>query len=287
MNQKRYKNQVFDKVESRKGIIYHSAENHRNEMQDLKADLYFPKGDTQLNRPLILFMHGGAFTWGSRSNYYAAEFCRSFAKRGYVTASLDYRLGVSNPFNPVEYGEAVYRSVQDLKAAIRYFRNNATIYSINPDAIFIGGASAGAIAALHAAYWRQDDVPFYLNAQKLGLLDETGNNSTKVKGVINCFGAIINPEYIREGDAPVVSVHGEKDPIVPYKSLTLGPFSISGSYDIHRRAKVVGIKSGLKSFPETGHGFMNFGSQKWKEGIEAISDFVSELVLTAEVRRLN
>ncbi len=43
------------------------------------------------------------------------DFCSFFAKRGYVTASIDYRLGIEMPLNEKTRGEAVYRGVQDIK----------------------------------------------------------------------------------------------------------------------------------------------------------------------------
>ena len=57
-----------------------------------QMDIYTPDGDTERNRPLILYMHGGTFYAGSKSNTDCIDFCKSMAKRGYVTASLNYRL---------------------------------------------------------------------------------------------------------------------------------------------------------------------------------------------------
>ena len=57
-----------------------------------KMDIYTPDGDTEINRPLILFMHGGSFYGGNKTDADCEDFCESFAKRGYVTASVNYRL---------------------------------------------------------------------------------------------------------------------------------------------------------------------------------------------------
>ena len=55
-------------------------------------DIYTPDGDTEINRPLILFIHGGSFYGGDKSSVDCQDFCKEFAKKGYVTASVNYRL---------------------------------------------------------------------------------------------------------------------------------------------------------------------------------------------------
>ena len=83
--------------------------------------------------------------------------CEAFAKRGYVTASIRYRLtNLQSLLSPNSYdifSQTVVNSVSDMKSAIRYFRkdviNNNNSYGINPDQIFVGGYSAGAVTAAH------------------------------------------------------------------------------------------------------------------------------------------
>ena len=55
-------------------------------------DIYTPDGDTVTNRPVIIYMHGGSFYAGDKSSIDCFDFCEAMAKRGYVTASLNYRL---------------------------------------------------------------------------------------------------------------------------------------------------------------------------------------------------
>ena len=165
--QLRYKTEIFTQVKANTGITYAQNKNIYNKVQDLQADIYSPANDTEAKRPIVILLHGGGFMHGSRKDDYIVKVCKQFAQRGYVTASISYRLGVENMYNPISYGEAVYRSVQDAKAAVRYFRANAEKYGIDAEKIFIGGGSAGAIAALHTAYWQQNEVPAYLSAAKL------------------------------------------------------------------------------------------------------------------------
>ena len=60
-----------------------------------EMDIYTPDGDTEINRPVILYMHGGSFYGGDKTSTDCVDFCESMAKRGYVTASLNYRLATN------------------------------------------------------------------------------------------------------------------------------------------------------------------------------------------------
>ena len=117
-----------------------------------------PDGDTEINRPVILYMHGGSFYGGDKTSTDCVDFCESMAKRGYVTASLNYRLATNVvgflTSNETQF-ETVLKTVSDAKAAIRYFRKDFAAgdsYGIDPNTIFAGGYSAGAVIAIHHAY---------------------------------------------------------------------------------------------------------------------------------------
>lgn len=113
----------------------------------LTLDLYLPS--VQAPRPdegfpLIVFIHGGAWMsgnsrgWGPLGNY--SNVLASIASRGYVLASVNYRLS----------GEAKFPAqIQDVKAAIRFLRIHAGEYGINPKRVAVWGLSAGGhLAAL-------------------------------------------------------------------------------------------------------------------------------------------
>lgn len=283
---KRYSTEIFKEVKV-DSVKYGRNVNFRGQEQDLTADIYQPSGDTQAHRPVVIFLHGGAFSSGSRHDRYVSDFARTFAKRGYVVMALSYRLGVRNQISPIDYGEAIYRAVQDAKTAVRFVRAEASKYAVDTNNIYIGGGSAGAIAALHAAYWRQNEVPAYIDTKKLGPLENTGGHEgypSTVNGVINCWGALIDTAYIKKGDAPVVSVHGVDDPIVPYKTVGMGIFSLFGSYYINEKATSVGIHSDLLAFANTGHGLRWDDSAKWNSTLETISNFLYKMVKEHEAK---
>ncbi|MEH6659297.1 pectinesterase family protein [Leeuwenhoekiella marinoflava] len=114
----------FNKSEN---VIYHTVAD-----RDLKADVYFPK-DTSIMKPTILLVFGGGWISGSKEN--VRPMAQHFADNGFVAVTAEYRLS----------SEAKYpAAVLDLKAAVRWMRQNADIYGINTKQIAILGNSAGA-----------------------------------------------------------------------------------------------------------------------------------------------
>lgn len=98
----------------------------------LQLDLYLPETNTKQLRPGIIFVHGGGWASGYRTNF--TPFAVAMAERGYVAATISYRLS----------GEALYpAAIYDTKAAIRWLRSNVKKYGMNPDQVAIAGGSAG------------------------------------------------------------------------------------------------------------------------------------------------
>jgi arylsulfatase A-like enzyme/acetyl esterase/lipase len=106
----------------------------------LEMDLYRPKG-TWGDLPAIVCVHGGGWGKGSKINH--EKPAQALAARGFVTATISYRLSGEKPF-PAQ--------IQDCKAAVRFLRANAKKYGIDPDKIgAIGHSAGGHLVALLAA----------------------------------------------------------------------------------------------------------------------------------------
>lgn len=97
-----------------------------------RLDLYLPaSGDGPF--PLVVWIHGGGFSGGSKSLDAAAS-ARRMVDRGFAVASLEYRLS----------GEAKFpAAVLDLKAAVRHLRANAALYHVATARVGAWGSSAG------------------------------------------------------------------------------------------------------------------------------------------------
>lgn len=215
--------------------------------QTLNLDLYTPKNDVESKRPCIVFCFGGSFVTGSRTSTELVQLAEFFTKKGYVCASIDYRLdNFLNLIAAESTTKAVWRAVQDAKAAIRYIRSKQTEYKIDEKQIFIGGTSAGAITAMTAGYSQFNDFTASLQTviNSLGGFEGSSNNltvSSEVKGLFGFSGAILDTSHIRSKDLPVYLNHAVNDFTVPFRlGKPLGGASqidIHGSYNIMLRIK--------------------------------------------------
>lgn len=221
---------------------------------DLALDVYLPSNDTFQKRPLFFITHGGSFLFGTKADGDVVHLCREFAKRGYVCVSQDYRTGMEE-FNSVSASRAVWRAMQDARAAIRYMKANAEVYGIDTNMIIYGGSSAGGFTALQAAFLDEPqeilagiDTSAYNGTGSTGLGNFRGttnnlpNSSNGIKAVVNLCGAIGDTAWIqpKDKDVVVISMHGTADRTVPYgadiiKLLNSIPLlTVHGSYSIHQ-----------------------------------------------------
>ena len=268
--QSRYLDSVFVSVKTDSAIVYGQAEaisapyfsESWTWTQDLLMDVYQPQGDMQTVRPCILFVHGGAFLLGARDDSSPINVCNAMTEKGYVCVSIDYRLGL-NTFSAASAERAVYRAVQDVKAAIRFLKENYATYGIDTSRIFGMGSSAGSIALIHAAYMEADEranIPSTFTTPDLGCLSCDGNTFThhdKPIALANLWGAIVDTNFIETGDAPMISFHGTDDFVVSPDSAS--PFSspffpaLSGTNYITPRLENVGIYTEYYKFYGQGH----------------------------------
>ncbi|MEI6265535.1 MAG: carboxylesterase family protein [Sphingobacteriia bacterium] len=254
--QKRFKQEIFSQIDSVKNIQYGQAINLKGQKEDLLLDIISPQNDTMKKRPLLIFIHGGGFKNNSKTGAYSAMICNSFAKRGYVAATIDYRLGVDKNNANTDYAEALYRGQQDGKAAVRFFRKYADKYGIDTAQIFITGTSAGSKICLAMAYMDEQEIPKEIDQQKWGSLEGTSGNegySSKVQGVINQWGCVIDYKWINRGDAPLFNASGTSDKTVPYDSSFDYHGMKYGSLILYERFLSVGVPTGLRPFIGAGH----------------------------------
>jgi hypothetical protein len=253
----RYKDVIFPSVTTGTGIPFGLNAGISGTPDTLLMDVYQPAGDTVTLRPLVICMHGGSLVSGNR-NEMTPE-CIDFARRGYVAATVDYRIGIEPPKNITTILEALLRGVQDTKAAVRFFRAHAAEYGIDTSKIFLEGSSAGSMIAVHYAYWNESEIPIGVNQAKWGNIEGTSGNpghSSAISGIINYAGAIVNPTWVNAGEAAIASIDGVPDPIVPQDSAVSTDFGITlyGGIAIERIATRLGIYNQGLYFPGQGHG---------------------------------
>ncbi len=250
----RYKSKIFT-YDSVMNIVYgNNVTASSSTPQDLLLDIYLPASDTFTKRPVIFFTHGGSFLFGTKADGDVVKLCKEFAQRGYVCVSQDYRLGIEN-FDAIGAARAVWRAMQDGRAAVRYMKANASAYKIDTNMIIYGGSSAGAFTALHVAFLDQSnevlstvDTSVYTGSGSTGLGNFKGTtnnlpNTSNVHAVVNLCGAIGDTSWIQEKDKniPIISMHGPADRTVPYGTAvikllnTIPLLKVDGSATIRKK----------------------------------------------------
>ena len=288
----RYSTELFSSVTETTAIQFGQNVDFIGFNQNLLMDIYEPTGDTETARPLIIFAHGGSFIGGTRNDPDVDELCTRFAKRGFVCASIDYRVGMW-PIDSTNAVKAVVRAVQDLKAAVRYFYMDAAAtntYGIDTNFIVIGGSSAGAITALHTAYLDQDcEVEPYITTTELnnmGGIEGTSGNpgySTDIVGVINLAGALASYGWLEAGDVPLVSMHGDVDGTVPYSrgQASVSGFNViymDGSRILEERASQEGVTHKFYTHYAAGHAPYAVSAAYMDTSVNVVTDFLTDLL---------
>ena len=236
----------------------------REKELDLTMDIYSPE-DSMPVHPLILFIHGGAFYIGDKGAETMAVWCRHFAQLGYVTASINYRMGFKP--NKLSIQQCGYGAVQDAHAALRYLTANAKTLGIDTSCIFLAGTSAGAITALATAFWTPENRPDFIVENnfenRLGGLTSSGNSDSvrfRIRALANMWGALYDLGELEGQQIPVISFHGTADYIVPYDEgipfTTLGDKlfdKMYGSYAIHRELNRLGVRNEMYPLEKSGH----------------------------------
>ncbi|MDQ3929063.1 MAG: alpha/beta hydrolase [Chloroflexota bacterium] len=233
----------------------------------LKMDLFLPKVENG-PAPVVVYIHGGSWVGGDK--YEVGLAGEELAKKGYVVASINYRLGPKYKW-PAQ--------IQDAKCAVRYLRASARQYNLDPDRVSAWGSSAGghlaALLGLTDASAGFDNSGQYLN------------QSSRVQAVVDMFGPTdlnaFDPDKFAKGvgqsvfgvtrdqpearellrraspvtyagnsrDVPFLILHGDKDSLVP----------LSQSQALYDRLKAGGADAELVVVKNGEHGFRPVGGQ--------------------------
>ena len=266
----RYVTKVFESVDSTEAVMYVENITINGASQELFMDIYEPAGDIAEKRPVIILAFGGSYIGGEREDM--RDLCVLYAQRGFVAVTIDYRL-YDGPLFPIPSGETfqdvVAKSVSDMKAAIRFLREDAATnnqFRIESDFVFVGGISAGSITASHTAVLDDTDI-FTTTLQDIldsngGIEGNSSDNfeySTEVQAYVNFSGGLNDASWIDENDPPFFSVHDDNDGVVPYGNGFATIFGIEiiemqGSKVMSDQANAVGVPNILKTIEDSdGH----------------------------------
>lgn len=197
----------------------------------LKLDKYEDKSITSnAKKPVIIYVHGGGFATGSRVNALQITYAKYFARKGFVSILIDYRLGLTNKTDPGEklILDAVNSAVLDLVDATSFLISKENEWNIDLTKVIISGGSAGAITCLTTEY----------DLSNKGSLTKTLPEEFRYAGVISHAGAVIVTQdslIWKRKPAPMLLFHGDKDQLVPFEKLKVENDLYAGSNYLHKQ----------------------------------------------------
>jgi len=257
--------------------------------QQLKLDIYFPAGDKATDRAAWIHVHGGGFAGGSRDSKADVNLCTHLAKKGYVTASISYRLtrkgtgfGCDVPADVKM--ETFRKAVSDLRSATAFMLKNHTEFGIDTNRIIISGSSAGAETVLNAAY--RPATQWVEGKQEL----PTG---FRYAGVISFAGAMVNVANITAETAiPTMMFHGTADNLVPYATAphhycsidSPGYMMLDGSYTIANRLRKLGKTYWLETRCGAGH---EMSGLPMTQSVDDIVDFAYNYIILGKKAQIH
>lgn len=214
----RYVDEVFSAIDVDDAVVYRSGvpDLVSGDPVSLAFDRYTPGGDDRTDRPAIVWIHGGGFRVGTRQSLH--DVADAYARRGYVTFSIDYRLDPGSQCQNVQDGavdsadrasetvrcwRAIQAAQDDASAAVAFVRDHAAEYGIDPDRIVAAGFSAGAVTAVNLAQ-RAD-------------LASTPADDGRVDAALAASGCNYDLSSIDAGDAPIAMLASGHDRAVPFE----------------------------------------------------------------------
>jgi acetyl esterase/lipase len=239
----RFLDEVFPEVEVTKDVPYGEAVDVNGNRVVLTLDLYQPAGDNAPERPVVMWIHGGGFQRGFKEMF--AAHSEAFARRGYVTATINYRLRG-------RFADASTRAYEDATAAVAWLRRNASTYRIDPDAIAAGGGSAGAVTALNLAYG-----PDLASGQRSPIAAAISLNGLPTIG------------RAEPGEPPSIFFHGTEDIVAPY----------APARDACDGIRASGVRCDFVTYHGVPHGLGNASSPFAPHIFETSAQFLFEVLV--------
>lgn len=250
---------------------------------ELKLDLYVPKARTNPIPTLILY-HGGGWVEGKKEQN-VLQFL-PYLSLGWAVANVEYRLGRVSP---------APAAVEDCRCALRWVAQHARDFNLDTSRFVLTGGSAGGHLSLitgmlpygtpfdrqcpteNSTRWRAGtELPVKVAAivNWFGITDvaELLDGPDAKHYAIEWFGSMKNREelarevspitYVRSGIPPIITLHGDRDDIVPYKQ----------AVRLHAALDKAGVPNTLITVDGAGHG--GFNRQQLVRCFAAIREFL-------------
>lgn len=217
-----------------------------------KMDLYLPVDRSEASTTTVVFIHGGGWVEGDKSDMNPYVDTLRKLMPGYAVLNINYRLAYNNSVNLFPTQE------NDVKSAIEYYLTHADDYMVSGNLVLLGASAGGHLAMLHA-YKNDPDGhvravvdffgPFDLAAlwnngiiQQLILYGATGSLLADNPAL---YASSSPSEYVTGNAPPTIALQGGADPLVPP----------SQTSQLIAALDDAGVANQLVYYPGEGHGW--------------------------------
>jgi acetyl esterase/lipase len=179
-------------------------------------DILQPSAPALANRPGIIVIHGGGWVQGDKEST-LDKYCLPFIRHGFVVANVEYRLARA---------AAAPAAVSDVLQAAQWFNDHAARYKVDPNRILVTGGSAGGHLALMVGMTPAAKIAGVIDF--FGITDVAdqlaGPNAREYAAQwipeqpnrLELARQMSPMTYVRKGLPPILALHGDADPTVPY-----------------------------------------------------------------------
>ena len=214
---------------------------------NVQTHVFFPENASPEPRPVVVFFHGGF--WDSPTPTQFVPHCLHFASRGAVAVAAETRTAARHGTGPVE-------AMEDARDLIRWLRNNADTFNLDPQRLVIGGATGGAFLALLATMPKVKAMPpvdgLDCRPQALilfsALVNTTEGQVSQRFPSANSAKRLSPSRLVRRKLPPMILFHGKADRITPFDEVER----------FRRRLRFWGNTCELVDFEREEHSFFNF-----------------------------
>jgi acetyl esterase len=221
---------------------------HQTPQGDILANIFQPTEPALAPRPVVVFFHGGMWDIAMPTQF--VPHCLHFVSRGAVAVAAETRLNSKHGTGPLE-------AIEDARELIRWLRQNADIFNLDPERITVGGAAGGAFLALLTAMPKEKNLPpvdgVDCRPQALILFSALVNTTPKGQGSekfpdVKAAKRESPTSLVRGKLPPMIFFHGKSDRITPFDEVDR----------FRRRLRWRRNACELIDFERADHSFFNF-----------------------------
>jgi acetyl esterase/lipase len=261
---------VWNRYQIAPNVVYLTASNYES-----KLDVYYRRGATT-PQPTVVYFHGGFWAAGAKEGSLMSLV--PWLEMGWNVVNVEYRLARVAP---------APAAVEDGLCALRFLAAQAKTYNIDVDRIVVTGESAGGHLTLTSAMIPESagldrqcagNTPIPKVAAAInwyGITDvaDVIDGPHKANLAVTWVGSLPNKEeiakrvspltYVRSDLPPILTIHGDKDPLVPYDH----------ALRLHAALTKAGVQNQLLTVPNGAHG--NFTAEERTSAFATIREFLT------------